>query len=73
MTKIDPDLKRIVMARVQTYDSDFELIIGGNEPMDKESLLRNIEEETDVGKKIVSIQLKYMQDLISGKIYKALG
>jgi len=75
MTKnrIDPDLKNIVTAKVESYDDDFELIIGGNKAMNREELLKNIEDETEIGMQIVEIQSTFLKDLINGNIYKAIS
>lgn len=70
--KMDPDLKNIVLAKIMAYDDDYELVIGGAGPLNKEDLARNVEQETEIGKKIVAIQSDFMHDLINGEIYKML-
>ncbi|MBI2465082.1 hypothetical protein HYV64_02965 [Candidatus Shapirobacteria bacterium] len=70
--KIDPDLKNIVLAKIMAYDDDYELVIGGEAPLNKEDLVINVKNETEIGKKIVTIQSDFMRDLVNGEIYKIL-
>ncbi|RLC34398.1 hypothetical protein DRH14_03120 [Candidatus Shapirobacteria bacterium] len=64
--------KETVWARVQAYGDDFELSIGGSGVLSKEDLLRNIRDETKIGKQIIRIQMEYLRDLVNGNIYKML-
>lgn len=64
--------KETVWARVQACGDDFELSIGGSGVLSKEDLLRNIRDETKIGKQIIRIQMEYLRDLVNGNIYKML-
>lgn len=73
MKKIDTDLKKIVLAKVENYDDDWVITIGGSGSFDKESIAREIENETEVGLKMVEIQNEFMTDLANGKFYEVLN
>ena len=73
MKKIDKDLKKIVLARLSTFGEDYRLIIGNQKPIGKSELIKQVESETELGKKIAAVELGFLKDLISGKIYKAIG
>ncbi|MBU1117952.1 hypothetical protein KKD37_03220 [Patescibacteria group bacterium] len=71
--KVDSDLKNIILAKIMSYDDDYELFIGGGKPLNKDDLVKNIENETEVGKQIIKIQSDFMRDLVSGNIYKMMS
>ncbi len=73
MKKIDSDLKKIVLAKVESYDDDWMITIGGNGSFNKESITKEIENETEAGLKMVEIQNEFMTDLTNGKFYEALN
>ena len=68
----DRNEKELVLARVRAYSDDFELSIGGKGTFSKDKIVENIEEETEMGKEIVEMQMEYLRDLVSGNIYKIL-
>ena len=67
----DPDLKeelkRIVLARLNSLPSDVSLSLGSHE-LDKKDLLNHVQEEDVIGKQIMEIQLKFLQDMASGTL-----
>lgn len=73
MKKIDVDLKKIVLARVENYDDDWLITIGGDGTFNKEAMIKEIENETTVGLKMVEIQSEFMKDLANGKFYEILN
>ena len=73
MKKIDSDLKKIILAKVENYDDDWMITIGGKGSFDKESITKEIENETEVGLKMVEIENEFMTDLANGKFYQALN
>lgn len=73
MKKIDLDLKKIVLAKIENYDDDWLLSIGSSGTFDKIALLKEVENETEVGLKVVAIQRDFMEDIASGKFYKILN
>lgn len=73
MKKIDSDLKKIVMAKIETYDDDWLLSIGGAGTFDRSTLLKEVQNETQIGLKVVAIQREFMEDMASGKFYKLIN
>lgn len=73
MKKIDKDLKKIVLAKIETYDDDWFLSIGSSGTFDKNTLLKEVEDETEVGLKVIEIQCDFMEDVASGKFYQVLN
>jgi len=70
---IDQDLKNMVIGRLLSIPESMEISVGSFGSFKKDDLIRNIKEETEIGKKMVDIELTYLKDLISGKLYKNLG
>lgn len=66
---IPEDAKKLVIARLNATSSDLRLVVGAME-YSKEELIKSIEEETDLGKEIVAIQLEYLRDMANGAIYQ---
>ena len=73
MKKINPDLKKIVITMIQNYDDDSELLIGSHGVFNKEQLLTEVNNETDIGQEIALSQQKFVQDLVNGKIYNLIN
>lgn len=73
MTRIDPNLKKIVIDSIKNYDVDSELLIGNHGVFNKEQLLNEVENETEIGKEIALSQQKFIQDLVNGKIYELIN
>ena len=73
MKRVDSDLKKIVLAKIDNYDDDWELSIGGHGTFNKSTILKEVENETEVGLKVVEIQRDYMEDVASGKFYQVLN
>lgn len=73
MKKIDLDLKKIVLAKIENYDDDWLLSIGGSGTFDKNALLKEVENETEIGLKVVAIQRDFMEDMANGKLYQLLN
>lgn len=58
---MDEDVKKLVIARLDSLPSNVKISIGSSGSFTKGELIRNVENETDIGKKIVEIQLAYIQ------------
>jgi len=61
--------KELVIARLETYPNNIGTLIGNNKPYSKKDLIDNVIQNTNIGKQIVDIELSYLKDLASGKIY----
>lgn len=68
--KISQTEKELVIARLETYPTNIGTLIGNNDKSySKKDLIDNVTQGTAVGKQIVDIELNYLRDLASGKIY----
>ncbi len=72
MKKGNQNLKKIIIARLRNMPDNLELSIGGKGPFNKDFLIESVEADSEIGKQIVDIQWKYMQDMVSGKLYQNL-
>ena len=66
--RIDGDLKNLVIERIKASSSDIKISIGTSE-YSKEEMLKNVEEENEIGREIVDIQIEYLRDMADGAIY----
>jgi len=68
--KISQTEKELVIARLEAYPTNIGTLIGSNnEPYSTKDLINNVSQGTAVGKQIVDIELNYLKDLATGKIY----
>lgn len=68
--KIDEEFKKIVIARLEVFPSDKKISIGSVGEFTKEEMIENVERGTDVGEKIIEIQLNYLRSLKEGILYE---
>jgi len=68
--KMDEGLKRIVIAGLEVFPSDKSISIGSIGELTKQEMIENVEKETDVGEKIVEIQLNYLRSFKDGVFYE---
>ena len=71
--KLDSDIKKLVLWRLDTVPSNFKLSIGNQGTFDKEELRKHVEREDQIGLEIVNMELKFIKDVASGKISKFLA
>ena len=68
--KINEEVKKIVIARLEIFPSDKKISIGSFGELTKQEMIDNIEKETDIGEKIVEVQLNYLRSLKEGIFYE---
>ncbi len=62
-------LKQIVLARLRQTSPNFKVALGSKEGfLHKEQLIKEVSKDTDLGRKIVNIQRKYLESLKEGII-----
>lgn len=61
--KINEDIKKLVIARLESMPSYIEVNMGDYGVCDKEDLISAINQETELGKKIIEMQMSYLKDL----------
>jgi len=67
--QIDEQVKKVVIANLQGLSPDLRMHIGSAGEFSREELIDNVEKETDVGNKIVEIQLNFLRSLKEGIFY----
>lgn len=55
------DVKKLVIARLETMPEHMKLSFGSNGDFDKYELIQQVQEDTSVGKKIVEMHLMYLR------------
>jgi len=63
MTDTKYNLADLVIARLQTLAEDQEISIGSEGKFSKRELLQHVRDGDKVGKKIIEIELNYLQSL----------
>ena len=63
------DIKKLVIERIKASSNDLGVVIGSIE-YSKEEMLKSVEEENEIGKEIIAIQMEYLRDMASGAIYQ---
>lgn len=68
--KIDEEVKKIVIARLEIFPSDKKISIGSVGELTKQEMIDNVEMGTDIGEKIIEVQLDYLRSLKEGIFYE---
>ena len=68
-SKLDEQVRKLIKARLRVIPSHLQVAVGSQEYSIKE-LLKSVEKENEVGKQLIEMQLQYLRDLASGKIYE---
>lgn len=67
--EIEKGIKEIVIERLLTLNRDSKiLLMGFDKPLSVKDLLSEVKKDTELGKKIVDVQFKYIQMLARGEI-----
>lgn len=70
MKKTDSNIRELVVARLKASSAGLKISIGGKGTFSKEDLIKSVEAGDEIGKKVIAIQMEYLRDLASGKIYQ---
>ena len=63
---VDEEGKRLVLERFKTLNPDSKIMLGGDEEMSVNDLIDHIENNDELGKKIIQVQMKMLKILSSG-------
>jgi hypothetical protein len=61
--KISQDIVNLVVARLEAIPSNIEISIGGDGSFTIKELIERVKKNDEVGKKIIELQLNYLQSL----------
>jgi len=68
-SKNDELVKKIVLERIRNMAPNVKIALGSKgEFLGKDALIKEVASDTDIGKKIVNIQLRYMRALKEGLV-----
>lgn len=65
-TVTDDEIRKLVIARLQTLSSNRKISIGSEGEFSKEELIESVNKNDEIGKKITEIQLQYLRSLKKG-------
>lgn len=63
---LDEEYKEIVIARLETLPSNKKISIGSSGEFTKEELIESVKREDELGKKMVQIEMEFLQSLKKG-------
>ena len=66
--KIDEELKKLVIARLGTLNPDSKVLLFGDKPISVRDMLKEVTEGSELGKKIVEVQISYIKMLARGEL-----
>lgn len=64
----DEDIRKLVIERLKSFPSGKKVSIGSEGDFSKEELINHVEDQDKIGKKIIEIQLAYLQSLKGGML-----
>lgn len=62
------EIKELVIARLRTLSSNMKISIGSDGEFSTEELINRVQEDDEIGKKMVEIQLQYIRSLKEGAL-----
>lgn len=62
----DKEIRELVVARLRSFPSGKKISIGSDGEFSKEELIKSVEADNEIGKKITNIQLNYLRFLKEG-------
>ncbi len=66
---ISEDVKELVIAKLSVMPSDRKLAVGAFGEFTKEQLIKHVEDDDDVGRKIAEIEISFLKAVAQGKVY----
>lgn len=64
----DEDIRKLVIERLKSFPSGKKVSLGSEGDFSKEELINHVEDKDKIGKKIIEIQLAYLQSLKGGML-----
>lgn len=68
-TKKQDQIKELVVARLQSIPSNASISIGMEGNFNRAQLIKHVEDEDEIGKKITQVELEYLKALKEGVLY----
>ncbi len=67
--KITKQIKELVIARLEIMPNNMKVSIGSYGAFSKDDLKRHVEDEDEIGKKVVEVQMAFLRAIKEGKLY----
>jgi len=64
----DEEIRKLVVARLRSFPSGKKISIGSNGEFSRDELINNVQEGSEIGNKIITIQLNYLRVLKTGTL-----
>lgn len=68
MNKTSEEIKKLIIARLDAMPSNKKISIGSYGDFTKEELIENVKNESEVGNKIIEIELEFLRAMKNGVI-----
>ena len=69
MSDYNKEIKELVIARLQTLPKDKGISIGSHGEFTKEQLISHVQSDDQIGKKIIEVEMNFLQALKQGIFY----
>ena len=66
---INKDIKELVKARLNILPENINISIGSEGSFNKKELIQHIDDEDNIGKKIIEADMEFLRALKDGKLY----
>lgn len=67
---MEEDIKKLVIARIKSLPEGTGVSIGSSGNFSKEDMIQHVEKNDEIGRKIIEIELNFLQKLKEGIIYE---
>jgi len=64
------DIKELVIARLSTMSQNVNISIGSEGEFSRDELIDHVEKYDEIGKKMINIDIEFLQALKRGEFYK---
>ncbi|MBI4146796.1 hypothetical protein HY489_05665 [Candidatus Woesearchaeota archaeon] len=66
MTEYEADIKKLILARLETMPEYIQINLGNLGTLGKEELMNHVKKGDDFGKKFIEVQMKYLRTFKQG-------
>ena len=68
--QLKEDMKQLAIARLKSIPSQYQISVGGGGSLTRKEAVENIENDSEIGKELVNIQIEFLRDMAQGELYK---
>lgn len=66
-------IKKLVIARLDSLPSNVNISVGSEGSFNKQQLIEQVESDTEIGEKMIEIELEYLRKLKEGILYASIN